>query len=59
MRGFAPLRTASRVISTRPRVTRAARALEPKPIPSAIPAAMAITFFTQPATSTPTTSVEV
>ncbi len=33
-----------------------ARVLFPKPIPSAIPAAIAITFFTTPATSQPTTS---
>ena len=33
--------------------------LSPKPIPSAIPTASAITFFTAPPSSTPTTSVWV
>ena len=54
--GSAPIRTARRVTSASPRVINAARALYPHPSPSLTPAAMAITFFTAPPTSTPTTS---
>ena len=43
--GLAPRRTASRAVSARPRVIRAARVLEPKPSPSATPAASAMMFF--------------
>src|SRR5579875_1451877 len=56
--GFAPRRTASRVISASPRVMSAARALWPSARPSQTPVAIAITFLSAPATSTPTTSVE-
>ena len=42
-----------RVISARPRVISAARALSPKPSPSHIPVAMAMTFLTAPPTSAP------
>ena len=45
--------TARRVISARPRVIRAARALCPKPRPSEMPQAMASTFFSAPPSSTP------
>ena len=45
-----------RRISPQPRVTSAAMAFVPKPKPSLMPAAMAITFFTAPPTSTPITS---
>ena len=55
----APSATPSRIISTRPRVISAMRALAPKPRPSDRPAPMASTFFTAPPTSTPTMSVEV
>ncbi len=44
------------MISARPRVTSAAWALGPSPMPSTTPAAMAITFFNAPPISTPTTS---
>ncbi|CAB4809688.1 unannotated protein [freshwater metagenome] len=54
--GFPPSATPSRVISARPRVISVARVLSPKPIPSVIPDAIAITFFTTPATSQPTMS---
>ena len=55
----APRATPSRVISARPRVTSAARALRPRPMPSAMPVAIASTFLTAPPTSTPTGSAEV
>ena len=51
--GWAPLATANRVISTRPRVIRAALALFPKPRPSDMPQAMASTFLRAPPISTP------
>ena len=51
-----PRAHANREISARPRVMRAARALGPSPRPSTTPAAMAITFFIAPPTSTPMTS---
>src|SRR5881396_3591824 len=55
--GCAPSFTPRRVISASPRVISAARVLKPSPSPSRIPAARAITFFSAPASSTPTTSV--
>src|SRR5712664_1212899 len=55
--GWAPSATPSRVISARPRVINAARVLNPRPSPSRIPAASAITFFKAPPSSTPITSV--
>src|SRR5919106_573414 len=57
VRGSAPMRTPSRVISARPRVMSAARGLCPSPSPSTMPAATAITFLSAPPSSTPTTSV--
>ena len=54
--GSPPSATPSRVISASPRVMSVARVLSPKPIPSAMPDAIAITFLTTPATSQPTTS---
>ena len=51
-----PRATPSRVISAKPRVVSAATVFIPNPSPMAAPAAMAITFLTEPATSTPTTS---
>ena len=57
--GLAPLRTANREISARPRVISAARELWPRPSPSATPAAMAMTFLSAPPSSTPGTSSEV
>ena len=57
--GFAPFFTARRTSSARPRVMIAARVLEPNPIPSAIPAAIAQTFLSDPPSSTPATSFEV
>lgn len=51
--GWAPLATAKRVISTNPRVIKAALALLPKPKPSEMPHAMASTFFRAPPSSTP------
>mmetsp|Transcript_87569 Transcript_87569/g.175186 ORF Transcript_87569/g.175186 Transcript_87569/m.175186 type:complete len:200 (+) Transcript_87569:345-944(+) len=44
------------LISTQPRVTRAAIAFVPRPSPSLIPAARAMTFLTAPPTSRPMTS---
>src|SRR5881394_4012001 len=55
--GCAPRATPRRVISASPRVINAARVLNPRPRPSRIPAANAITFLSAPASSTPTTSV--
>ena len=54
--GCAPRRTPSREISASPREMRSARALWPNPSPSAIPAAIAITFFSAPPISIPVTS---
>ena len=51
-----PKAQTSRVISARPRVSNAATVFAPKPSPSQTPAAMAITFFSAPANSTPITS---
>ena len=48
--------TPKRLISAKPRVTRAARALSPYPRPSDMPVARATTFLTAPANSTPTRS---
>ena len=56
---FPPQATASRVISDKPLVTRAASELNPNPRPEQTPAAMAMTFFTAPPSSTPATSVLV
>ncbi len=55
----APSAIPSRVISTRPRVITVATVLWPYPLPWAIPTATAMTFFTAPDSSTPTTSVLV
>jgi hypothetical protein len=52
----APAATPRRVISARPRVSRPALVLFPKPRPSLIPAATAIGFFSAPPNSTPATS---
>src|SRR5687768_5354920 len=49
----APMATPSRVISARPRVMSAARELLPRPTPSRIPVATAITFLSDPPSSTP------
>ena len=57
--GFAPSATPSRDISANPRVISVAFELSPNPMPSTMPAAIAITFFTTPAISQPTTSVFV
>ena len=54
--GRAPQATPSRAISVRPRVIKAALVLSPKPKPSAIPTAKAMTFFKAPPSSTPMTS---
>ena len=54
--GSPPRATPRRASSARPRVTRAARVLSPKPMPSAMPQAMAITFLRAPPSSQPTTS---
>ena len=56
VRASPPRAMPSRLISASPRVMSVARVLSPKPMPSAMPAAMAITFFTTPDTSQPTTS---
>ena len=50
---LAILAAPKRVISTRPRVISAARALRPRPRPSQIPVAIAITFLTAAPTSSP------
>ena len=52
----APQATASRVISANPRVMSAAAVLWPRPSPSTTPAAMAMTFLSEPPSSTPTMS---
>ena len=54
--GWPPIATPRRDSSARPRVMTAALVLSPVPSPSAIPAAIAMTFFSAPATSQPTTS---
>jgi hypothetical protein len=51
-----PIAMASRVISANPLVMRVALEFSPNPIPEAMPAAIAMTFFTTPAISHPTTS---
>ena len=51
--GCAPIATPRRVISARPRVMSAARALKPMPRPSQAPMATAITFLIAPPTCTP------
>ncbi len=57
--GSAPIASPSRVVSTSPRVINDPFALSPSPIPSAMPTASPITFFTAPPSSQPTTSVMV
>src|SRR5439155_22387028 len=54
--GSAPSAAPNRAVSASPRVISEARVLSPKPIPAAIPTASAITFFTAPPSSQPTTS---
>ena len=54
--GSPPMATPRRVSSARPRVMTAARVLSPAPRPSAMPAAMAMTFLSAPPISQPTTS---
>ena len=49
----APKCTPKRVISTSPRVMRAARLLSPRPMPSSTPQASAMIFFSAPPYSTP------
>ncbi len=51
--GLAPAAIPSRIISASPRVSSPALPLSPKPSPSAAPAAMATTFLSAPASSTP------
>ena len=53
----APSFTPRRIISASPRVISATRVLAPKPMPSAMPEPMAMTFLTAPPTSTPMMSV--
>ncbi len=55
----APNASPNLVISTIPRVKRAALALFPNPSPSDMPAARAIIFFSAPPNSTPLTSFKV
>mmetsp|Transcript_12361 Transcript_12361/g.24731 ORF Transcript_12361/g.24731 Transcript_12361/m.24731 type:complete len:205 (-) Transcript_12361:610-1224(-) len=57
--GRAPKYMPSLLISPHPLVTKPLIALVPNPSPSHIPAAIAITFFTAPPTSTPITSRDV
>ena len=52
----APSASPSRAVSASPRVISEARVLSPKPSPSAMPQASAMTFFTAPPSSQPTTS---
>ena len=59
MAGSAPSAIPSRIISASPRVIRVAWAFSPNPSPAAIPLASAMTFFTEPPNSAPTTSVPV
>ena len=55
--GSAPKATPSRAISAKPRVISDAWEFSPRPIPTAMPLATAITFLTDPPISVPTTSV--
>ena len=48
-----------RIVSARPRVMIEALELSPMPMPSAMPTASAMTFFTAPQISVPTTSEPV
>mmetsp|Transcript_8945 Transcript_8945/g.16292 ORF Transcript_8945/g.16292 Transcript_8945/m.16292 type:complete len:215 (+) Transcript_8945:144-788(+) len=57
--GLAPRTRPSRRISPHPRVTRPLMALVPRPSPSHMPAARAITFLTAPPISMPMTSLLV
>ena len=57
--GSAPMYSPSLLISAQPRVTREAWAFIPRFRPSHIPEDMAMTFLTEPPTSTPTTSEDV
>ncbi len=57
--GRAPMACPKRDISAKPRVTKAARAFKPSPMPSASPVASAKTFLTAPPNSTPTQSLLV
>jgi len=54
--GLAPSFTPNRTISYSPRVIKPDFVLSPNLSPSQTPAAIAITFFTAPPISTPTTS---
>mmetsp|Transcript_35131 Transcript_35131/g.47476 ORF Transcript_35131/g.47476 Transcript_35131/m.47476 type:complete len:201 (-) Transcript_35131:211-813(-) len=56
---FPPSRAERFCISRHPTVTRAAMALVPRPRPSLMPAANAMTFLTAPPTSRPITSLDV
>ena len=55
----APSAEPSLAISASPRVISVARVLSPSPIATAMPTAIAITFFTAPPSSQPVTSVFV
>ena len=55
--GRAPAARAKRDNSAKPRAISAARVFEPNPSPCTTPAAIAITFFSAAANSTPTGSV--
>ena len=57
--GSAPSAAPSREVSASPRVMRLALVLSPKPMPSAMPTARAMTFLTAPPSSQPTTSALV
>ncbi len=57
--GSAPRAAPRRAVSASPRVMIEALVLSPKPIPSAMPVASAMTFFTAPPSSQPTTSTLV
>ena len=57
--GSAPSATPSRAVSASPRVMIEALVLSPMPMPSAMPTASAMTFFTAPPSSMPMTSVLV
>ena len=57
--GWPPRAMPRRVISASPRVTSAAMALSPRPMPAAMPAAMANTFLSAPPSSMPATSCDV
>ena len=58
-RALAPSAMPSRMISARPRVRIAAAVFSPRPTPTAIPDAKAMTFLQAPPTSVPTTSLLV